>query len=393
MAPPKAQSGLVGRHVERFVALDRLRALAVVSMVQGHTFTALLADGELPHELKRIHSLIHGLTAPAFLFGAGLAFGVATYPRYAQHREGGAPLQRRLRRYAGLLAIGYALQLPGSSLFAALRLQGDQLVPVLRVGPLQLIALCLGVAQLAVLLFRSPARHALAALVLGLLLMFTAPLVWTADASAFGGVFVASWLDGRTGSLFPIFPWASYTLLGTAASFLLTQPAQRAIGGVHWLLAGLATAGASYALFRAGVRLADEPLFWRASPLFVCFRLGLVLIVLGLLHAGTERARSNQRQLAALGGHGRASWSALLARHSLAAYVCHLLLLYGTPLTPSLHHKVGGSLTAPEATAVFVLLMLLTAGVIKALTLLGRQRELTWVRVALTLFVAALIVR
>ncbi|MET0283304.1 MAG: heparan-alpha-glucosaminide N-acetyltransferase domain-containing protein, partial [Polyangiales bacterium] len=142
--------------MQRFDALDRLRALAVVSMVQGHTFTALMRPDALPQSFMQWHALVHGLTAPAFLFGAGLAWGIASYPRYDAQ-----PFWKRMRRYTMLIVIGYALQLPGASLLAAFKLRGDALAPVLRVGPLHLIALCLGLCQLLALVLRAPRAHAL----------------------------------------------------------------------------------------------------------------------------------------------------------------------------------------------------------------------------------------
>src|SRR5688572_30590278 len=142
--------------MQRWHALDSLRALAVIAMIQGHTTTALMRSGELSAPVEQLHALLHGLTAPAFLVGAGLAFGVTSYRRYDAFHEPGYALNRRLRRYALLLAIGYALQLPGGSLWAALHAQGDKLLLVFRVGPLQLIALTLGACQLAMLGLRSP---------------------------------------------------------------------------------------------------------------------------------------------------------------------------------------------------------------------------------------------
>ena len=84
----------------RWVALDRLRALAVLFMIQGHVFTALLRRDALSGTVMRWHERLHGLTAPAFLFGAGLAFGTATYGKYAQHSVWGVHVARRMRRPA-----------------------------------------------------------------------------------------------------------------------------------------------------------------------------------------------------------------------------------------------------------------------------------------------------
>jgi hypothetical protein len=360
----------------RFVALDRLRALAVVSMVQGHTFSALMKPDALPASVMQWHALVHGLTAPAFLFGAGLAFGLATYPRYEQHRRGGSVVFARLRRYAWLIVLGYALQLPGASLLAALRLRGDELSPVLRVGPLHLIALCLTVCQLAALCIESPRRHAWLSLVLGVLISASSPLVYAAQAGHAAGPLLGPWLDASSGSLFPVFPWASFAFFGVATGGLLAQHSRELPRSALWVSFGLLLAGSAYLLFLSGIRLSDPAWFWHASPLNTAFRIGLVCCLLGVLHrfAGEPRDAASPTS------------TELLARHSLVAFVVHLLLLYGTPLTPSLNRHFGLRLDAVEVTLVFAAIMLATLLAIRAWANVVQERRLSpsWVRALLT---------
>lgn len=364
----------------RFVALDRLRALAVVSMVQGHTFTALMKPDALPRSVMQWHALVHGLTAPAFLFGAGLAFGLATYPRYELHRTSGRVLFTRLRRYAMLVLLGYALQLPGASLLAALRMGSEDLTPVLRVGPLHLIALCLTVCQLSIWCVRSARVHAALAAALGLAVTFLAPSLYAAHVGQRAGPLLGPWLDASTGSLFPIFPWASFAFFGVAVGGLLALRSSPVPRAALWLGPGLMLAGSAYCLFLLGVRLSDPVWFWQASPLNTMFRIGLVLCLLGLLHHFGTSAPSSEPERA------RPSWTSLLARHSLVAFVVHLLLLYGTPFTPSLNRHFGLALSASEATLVFATVMLTTYLAVLAWDNLQQERRLdpSWVRALLT---------
>jgi hypothetical protein len=352
--------------MQRFDALDRLRALAVVLMVQGHTFTALMRADALPSWFMQWHALVHGLTAPAFLFGAGLAWGIASYPRYQAQ-----PFWRRMRRYTMLLLIGYVLQLPGASLLAAFKLRGEALAPVLRVGPLHLIALCLALCQLLALAIRTPRVHALLCLLLGCAISLAAPHVYSAALDA--GPFVSPWLDASTGSLFPIFPWASFAFLGVAVGggLALRRELPRALA---WVASGLVLAGTAYVLFLSGVRWSDPKWFWHASPLNTAFRVGLVLTLLGLLHALPGRV-------------ARDGWSAALARQSLVAFVVHLLLIYGTPLTPSLNRHFGLKLDALAASLVFLAVMGLTLLAVRLWDSGFQERGLSspWVRVGLTM--------
>ena len=140
----------------RWTALDRLRALAVLLMVQGHTFNVVLVEAERGETWYRFHKLLHGLTAPMFLFGAGLAFGLTTYARWERHLEPGAALNRRLRRYGLLILLGYGLQLPGFSLGGLMSADSDSLRMFLRVGPLQLIAVSLLLCQLLIPRLKTP---------------------------------------------------------------------------------------------------------------------------------------------------------------------------------------------------------------------------------------------
>ncbi|MET0342377.1 MAG: heparan-alpha-glucosaminide N-acetyltransferase domain-containing protein [Polyangiales bacterium] len=335
--------------IERHVALDRLRALAVVLMVQGHTFSALLDPRALPQPWADLHALVHGLTAPAFLLGAGLAFGVISYPRYAAHRRFGPETRARLLRYLRLLVLGYALQLPGASLLAAFHLHGDALAPVLRVGPLHLVALTLALCQLTMRVVPTARMHATLVLGVALAIVALAPPVHQSEAGMRAGVFVGPWLDASRGSLFPLFPWASYALFGVALGERVAAGSPCARDARALLASGLALAGGSYLLYRLGVRLASPPYFWHASPLNVAFRLGLTLCLFALLHV-PRRAPA----------HGLVP---LLARHSLVAYVAHLLLLYGTPYTPNLASRHGARLALPEATAACTAILLLTLAI------------------------------
>ncbi|HEX6246190.1 MAG TPA: heparan-alpha-glucosaminide N-acetyltransferase domain-containing protein, partial [Polyangiales bacterium] len=315
----------------------------------------------------RLHALLHGLTAPAFLFGAGLAFGITSYARYEAFRTPGRALQKRLRRYALLLVIGYALQLPGGSLWAALHAQGDKLLLVFRVGPLQLIAVTLGACQLAMLASRSARRHALACAGAAGVIAWLATPVYTSGLSQHVGGFLGAYLDDRVGSQFPIFPWASFALLGVAGGLAVRE--RPALAG-RWalLVAGGALALGAYACFYYRLVPYEKTTFWRCGVTYVLFRLGSVLALLGLFTRAPAAAPTRHDE--------RAGAGALLARHSLVAYVVHLLLLYGTPFTPNLARLYGGSLSLAQTGLACALMIAVTVAAVYAWDFL--QREPVW---------------
>jgi uncharacterized membrane protein len=352
--------------MKRFWALDRLRALAVVLMIQGHTFTALLEPRGFSPAFGRLHGLLHGLTAPAFLFGAGLAFGVASYGQYARHRVLGPDVRRRFRRYASLIAIGYALQLPGASLWAAFHVQGAQLELVCRIGPLQLIALTLGLCQLAILVVPTPRLHACFCTLLGLVVLVSAEQVGRARLSSRLPLLLGALFDDDHGSQFPLFPWASFALFGVGVAGMLaefgsrTEPPRAA----WFVVPGALVVALAYLALASGFAPFDPHWFWRTSISYFSFRLGLVVIALGLL------ARPGDAQRAASPG----DLSALLARRSLTAYVAHLLLLYGTPFTPNLVHRWGTTLSLPQVGLACAVIFALTLAITLCFDWIERER-------------------
>jgi acyltransferase len=338
---------------ERWTALDKLRALAVVLMIQGHTFAALLRADQMPVGIRHLHSVLHGLTAPAFLYGAGLAFGTATYARYGEHRAIGSALQRRLWRYLMLVLLGYALQLPGGSLWAAVRAQGDQLTLMCRVGPLQLIGVTLGFCQLAVLALSTPRRHATVAAALGGVVMLGATPIAQTGLAAAASPFLGSFLDDRGGSNFPIFPWSAFVLLGIGSAGVLYHQ-ERLRRALPFVSIGALSALCAYTVFRQAAAQHEEGWLWRTSPSYLVFRLGLVVLLLGMLHLG---------HLGSAQAEPRAAWSSLLAKQSLAAYVVHLLLLYGTPLTPNVALAYGKSLSLAQTSVACGLMLVATLAI------------------------------
>lgn len=368
----------------RWLALDRLRSVAVVAMIQGHTFSALLRPDELSPEAARWHALLHGLTAPAFLFGAGLAFGVTTYPAYGEHRTTRAVFHKRLRRYLVLLMLGYALQLPGGSLWAAFRVEGEQLALVCRVGPLQLVAVVLAIAQVAVLTLSTPRKHALLSAGVGLVVMFAATGVTRSILPGSLGPLLGAFVADGGGAHFPIFPWAAFVLFGIGCAGL-RHARLGLVPAWGFGVVGALLAASAYAAYHAAAIQGEENWWWRTSPSYLLFRLGLVLLLVGSLHRRQDAAAPN----ASLGP------STLLARHSLVAYVAHLLLLFGTPLTPSIARTFDKSLRIGGACLACGLIVAATVGITWVWHWLEREKLLRtrYKHVGLLLFGFTLLVR
>jgi len=367
----------------RLEFVDAQRGLAVVLMLWMHT-----ADGWLRPELKQgaawdVVRAIGGLAAPTFLMLAGVS--VALGWAFAASRSHAPTLvERRLELARGLqlIVLGYALRLQmwmvdaagfelpeawaaavplavaygaayfgleawarearnarrlglvaasGAAIGFALvaELVPARLGPLLRVDVLQAIG-----ASLAVLsLLREPLQRWPQ---LGLLLGVVVALLTPSLRVAMPGLlppplagYLAHWEAPRgqpLATLFPLFPWMSYALIGATLGLWLGRAEQRAGGGAGRRALVLAAGGLAISV------LTCEPLpsghflvsSWPSmtAAVRVAYRVGISLL-LGGLAVGVCRFR------------GPARWGLLtLGRASLVVYWVHLEFAFGAAAKP-----------------------------------------------------------
>jgi len=315
----------------RWAALDLFRFLAVVMMVQGHAFFVTVDEGVRSAAWYRWHNYVHGFTAPMFLFAAGLAFAITTFRRWDEHRVPSRAVGKRLERYALLLAIGYALQIPGLSLGRLLSPESPgELARILKVDALHHIGLVLLVMEGLVLVLQRKVRLALVAGVGGLAAVLAAPAVWRWPAAERLPTFWAAWVNAGTGSIFPIVPWCGFICAGVVAGHLVSrcQEAgwQDRLPGRFALAAGALLVGAfTMDHLGVGTALFGEHNFWKTSPWFFFWRLGVVLLVLSAVGLLEGVARQGAR-------HPAVRLVQVMGQETLVVYVAHLLVLYGSPV-------------------------------------------------------------
>ena len=381
--------------VQRFDALDSLRCLAVLLMVQGHAFYLTLASADRSAFWYQWHSYIHGYTAPGFMFGAGLAFGFTTLSdRIDQHARWTPLLRHRLYRYLSLIIIGYALQLPPLAENAVHWLQSD-LNQFARVEALQNIGAALLFCQLLVILLRRPIPVAVSTLVLGAAIVLSGPAVSRIAATELGPLPLAGYLSSEFGSTFPLVPWAGFVLVGVTLGAWL----KRLAGSVPLIRIAVALALAGVALVALSLQLdkfwpdAFGPhRYWKVSPYFFLRRLGWLMIALGALaalDASLQRVRARDGAIRI--------WVRRVGQHSLLLYVAHLLLLYGSPISPGLEVIVAGRLNVWQSAGLVVLIFLTLALILRAWNALelrhgprfAQLRRLAVAVVAMTVMTAA----
>jgi uncharacterized membrane protein len=315
----------------REVYIDAFRGLIALVMVQGHVCDTLLTPASRSAPWYVFQTIFHGSTAPGFLFASGLVAGL---PR--------APLSlraswRRARRLLFVLGVGYALQLPYLSFWKTRVASASEKAALFACDALQVIA----ITQLFVILLQLLAgrRWTRVAGALAVVVIAATPFVWDSGTSARLPALLGAYLDQRTGSRFPVFPFSAFVLAGTLAGATIgrAEPRRRKRRA---LAAGLVLVAAGFLL---AVPLQGRVDFWGPSPAYVLVRLGALLLLLRLVEAAADAAWPGIRVLA------------LLGHETLLVYVLHLTLLFGGVLAPSplvvLHGRLGyaGALFATAA--------------------------------------------
>lgn len=355
------RSEAVGTTQKRWLALDLLRFLAVAMMVQGHTFTALLDDGLRHSTWFRYHDYIHGYTAPLFMFSAGLAFGVTTLRAWAKQSHWGRATRKRIFRYILIIAIGYALQLPGGSLQPLLHGGSDGMWQRLwAVNALQVIGVTLLGCQLLALAVRRRGTFVAISAAVGTFVVVAAPYVWDMPVAQHLPSFFAAYFNDQTGSLFPALPWSGFIFAGIVTAWLVgdVSEAERRVKLAPTLaLAGGAIATAAVLLDQSGFHLVADHDFWQTCPYFFLWRIGGILPVLGAFGVFEQwhaRARAGVPDGPLL------HTARVMGQESLVVYVGHLVLIYGFMLPWGMTSSWSHSLTlGPAIVAVTVLFALM----------------------------------
>jgi hypothetical protein len=184
---------------------------------------------------------------------------------------------------------------------------------------------------------------------LGLATLAAGPLVWSSGVSRELPPSLAAYLDERTGSRFPVFPFSTFVLAGTLAGAFVGRAdprlrKRRALQyGLVLLLGGLLLA----------LPLRGHVDFWGVSPAYVLVRLGALLLLLRLVEAAADAGVFGIRALG------------LLGHETLLVYVLHLLLLFGGVLWTSplaaWHGRLGYGGALAAAAAMVPLLLLAAA--------------------------------
>lgn len=356
----------------RWVALDLLRFVAVLMMVQGHTFTTLLSQTYNSERWHRHHDFVHGYTAPMFLFGAGLAFGVTTFRGWDKQTRPGPALNKRIRRYVTLILIGYFLHLPAFFPSDWRWVTDAHWRAFAQVDVLQHIGVSLGLLQLAAILLKKPERLMALVSVLFAVVVFGAPMLATIPVGDHVPLCLAGYLNAHSGSMFSLVPWAGFTWAGLLTAYAARRHPRPS--DTFLLKMALATALVvlvPIAINRTGFQPYGDHQFWRTDPYYFFFRLGNVMLVLTAL-MGVERTIDRWKLVRFSVIKQGVGLAETVGQETLIVYVAHLMVLHGSVVTPGLQRTYAHALNLNEAVGVTVAL---TGGMIVLAVLNARLKR------------------
>ena len=338
-----------GVHSHRVIFIDLGRALAVAFMLYGHTASALLAPEYQTGRWFAVWQFQRGLTSSLFLLLGGFAFSIATSRHWASHVSWSPAVVKRVRRFGLFILLGYALHLPVSRLADLTAIPGERWRTFLVVDVLQLVGITLILIQLLVMTARSRQTFTITCFVIAAATILATPVTWTVDWPAVLPLTLASYLTPATGSLFPLFPWMAFVLLGAGFGQLYARWGAANLPLFTWralLLPGLTMVAAAVAL-RLGAPEAFGGGPGGIVPSEVLLRVGACLIILAAIAYLSRRITRLPHVFGAV------------AQESLLVYFVHLCIVYGSVWNRGLAQAYGAAMP-PGQTLIVVLMVIVS---------------------------------
>jgi uncharacterized membrane protein len=332
---------------QRYLFIDLLRFVAAFFMIQGHVFDALLSAEVKSHPSFYLYDFFHGFVAPAFLFASGVTYGASTMTRWDEHAKWGKRAERRILRFLGLIAIGYALHLPYFSLRKIISSSSEaQIKSLLQSDVLQCIGVTLLLLQIGVLLLKRRKIFEWIVAAAAGLVIFASPLMWSGHFSGHFPTAVVSYLSPENGSWFPLFPWSGYILCGVVFGCVfvdIRNSSSTARVMLKYAVLSLAVLLLSWGVMYLPFELYPSHDFWKSNPTMFFVRLGAIGVVTSAIFLA-ERLWKKPPY-----------FPSVMGRESLFIYILHLLIVYGSVVNRGLSLRIGPVLQVVPAFGVFAL--------------------------------------
>lgn len=334
----------------RIIFIDLMRAFAVIQMVQGHTVDALLSPEfrSVDYPAYFLWNFMRGMTAPIFMFTAGTVF-TYLFRLVEEPFEKNIRVKKGVNRFLLLVFIGYLLRYPTYKVFDFSDVTQDRLNIFFAVDVLQLIG-C-GILFLLICAFIAEKIK------LGDHIVFTffafsffvlTPFVTNINWIDIFPQPIAGYFYEGTGSLFPLFPWAGYVILGgVLGSYLAKHPLVFKTNRFSLILAvtgfGLILVSNVYVYFAGKFGYDTASNSYTMDT--IIFRAGFVLVLNSIVSFISQKIESIPRVII------------LVGRNTLLIYVIHLIILFGSAWNPGLYGFFAGKFAITQ-TIISAILMI-----------------------------------
>ncbi len=353
----------------RVIYLDLLRAFAVIMMVQGHTMHTFLMEEyrTLDSAFYSIWHMMRGFTAPIFMFTAGCVFAYLFKRKNLPFFEN-PRVKKGLIRFLTLLSLGYFLRYPTHKIIDFSEVSYQRMLSFVSVDALHLIAFGI-LFIIAVEYVSEKLKIKDSYLFIGLTLFFFV-LAIPFRSINFIEILplpVAAYFNYDTGSFFPLFPWAGYVLSGAYLGYHLAKNPGiylQKFFSYNLILTGLILIGLSFLLKITLEFYVINENFWNAYPTLPYFRIGVVLLLNGLI---SLISRSVNRLPKVVN---------LLGRHTLSVYVVHLIILYGWVFSPGFYYKFSKTLNVFESIGAVIIMISLMSGMVLLIEKIKKSRNI-----------------
>jgi uncharacterized membrane protein len=359
----------VSEKKNRIIFIDLMRAFAVLMMVQGHTVDVLLSNDyrQFDSPFFLLWFFMRGMTAPIFLFTAGTVF-TYLFKLVDEPFDQNPRVKKGIKRFLLLVLIGYMLRYPTPTIVNLFNVSSQQWKIFFAVDVLHLIGF--GIFFLIIAMFiadkfrmdEKPVFITGAVLFFGLYAVFE-NISW----SDFLPLPLAGYMYRGSGSNFPLFPWAGYVLCGgVLGNILAKKPAifrtQRFSRNL--IITGIIFVGTALIADYFETLIYGKSYLWTTSPNLVILRLGIVLVITGIVSWISLRVTSIPKIVI------------LIGRNTLLIYIVHLVILYGSAWNPGiiLLFEKSFSVWKTVGSAIFMLsLMTIMVIVINKLRIKNKQ--------------------